>query len=216
MSQPRWQVLVPLKRLAEAKSRLSDDPEERRALAVAMARDTVEAVTASSCVAHVWVVTNEPDLPDALRLPGTTVVRQPPELDAAGDPLNAALVAALRRVASHHAGARVAIVAADLPALRTADLDEVLVTGAAHDAAVVADHTGSGTTVLLGASADRLTPAFGRASLDRHLLMGATSIEAALSVRLDVDTAADLQAALRIGVGSHTRDHLGHRARPLA
>ncbi|RQW99803.1 2-phospho-L-lactate guanylyltransferase, partial [Micromonospora inaquosa] len=61
MSQPRWAVVVPVKQLAAAKSRLRGAlpgvPHEE--LALALAADTLRAVLACSAVAEALVVTDD-------------------------------------------------------------------------------------------------------------------------------------------------------------
>ncbi|RQX15511.1 2-phospho-L-lactate guanylyltransferase, partial [Micromonospora arida] len=61
MSQPRWAVVVPVKRLAVAKSRLRGAlpgvPHEE--LALALAADTLRAVLACPAVAEALVVTDD-------------------------------------------------------------------------------------------------------------------------------------------------------------
>ncbi|MGW4502781.1 2-phospho-L-lactate guanylyltransferase, partial [Micromonospora sp. NPDC004336] len=88
MSQPRWTVVVPVKPLAAAKSRLRGAlpavPHE--ALALALAADTVAAVRACPAVAGVLVVTDDPRVAAAARRAGAT-----PLPDAPGAGLNAAL-----------------------------------------------------------------------------------------------------------------------------
>src|SRR5277367_4041650 len=56
-----WTVLLPVKVLAQAKSRLAELAGERRhELALALASDTVSAVVACPHVARVLVVTSDP------------------------------------------------------------------------------------------------------------------------------------------------------------
>ena len=56
------------------------------------------------------------------------------------------------------------------------------------------------------ASGAALEPRFGGGSAARHRASGAVPLDGAWpSLRRDVDTAADLAAALHLGVGAHTR-----------
>jgi 2-phospho-L-lactate guanylyltransferase len=79
---------------------------------------------------------------------------------------------------------------ADLPCLRTGDLDVVL----AHpDRAFVADADGSGSTLLLAPAGSELRPYFGPGSARAHSRSGAVRVADELtSLRLDVDTTEDL------------------------
>src|SRR4051795_8460771 len=85
-AQP-WAVVVPVKRLEVAKTRLSVHPELRRELALAMASDTVLACLHTSGVVEVVVVTDDELAGPAMRALGANVV--PDEPDAG---LNPALV----------------------------------------------------------------------------------------------------------------------------
>ncbi|MFF2727219.1 2-phospho-L-lactate guanylyltransferase [Streptomyces sp. NPDC058008] len=198
-----WSLVVPLKPLARAKSRLGRavGGDLRPRLALAFAQDTVSAALACRGVADVVVVTDDPVAGAALAALGARVVADTP---AAG--LNAALAHGARSVRARDGGAAVAALNADLPALRPDELARVLEFCAAFPRAFVADAQGIGTTFLSAAPGAELRPAFGGASRARHLASGA--VEAALpgldSVRRDVDTGGDLAAALALGVGRFT------------
>ncbi|MFB6398122.1 NTP transferase domain-containing protein, partial [Polymorphospora sp. 2-325] len=118
MREPTWVVVVPVKRLATAKSRLRGalaDPgaEAHAGLALAIALDTVAAVLACPPVDRVLVVTDDPIAGPALAALGASVVPDVPD---------AGLNAAVAHGASLATDRWVAALAADLPALRPADL----------------------------------------------------------------------------------------------
>ncbi len=71
---------------------------------------------------------------------------------------------------------------------------------------MVADAAGTGTTLLTAAPDVPLRPAFGGGSFQRHVSAGAHAVTgvALAGLRRDVDTAADLDDACRLGVGRHT------------
>lgn len=198
----RWAIVVPVKRLAVAKTRLDLDPDVRMGLALAMAADTIRAAAETPLVEVVVAVCDDEDALDGLREAGAVVV--PDEPDAG---LNPAL--------AHGAGADVvltglgvAAVAADLPALRSDELADLLQRAAAHSAVVVADASGSGTTVLAALNRAAFRPSFGLDSRSRHVSAGAFDLTnvAGVTVRRDVDTIADLADAIRLGVGPKTAE----------
>jgi 2-phospho-L-lactate/phosphoenolpyruvate guanylyltransferase len=194
----RWGVVVPVKHLDVAKSRLAvlgDDG--RRALALAFAEDVVLAALGCAVVRRVLVVTDDRRAERALRALGADVTRDRPD---AG--LNAALEHGERVLRSTEPSSGVAAVSADLPALRPVDLAAVLT--ATRTRAVVADAQGSGTTLLAAAPGWALAPAYGERSLARHLASGAERLDGPPGARRDVDTPADLEQALRLGVGART------------
>ncbi|MFF9689952.1 2-phospho-L-lactate guanylyltransferase [Streptomyces sp. NPDC014623] len=198
-----WSLVVPLKPLALAKSRLARavGGDLRPRLALAFAQDTVSAALSCRAVRDVVVVTDDPVAGAALAALGAHTVADTP---AAG--LDAALEHGARWVRARRGGAAVAALNADLPALRSGELARVLEFAAAFPRAFVSDAQGIGTTFLSAAPGVELRPAFGGASRARHLASGA--VEVALpgldSVRRDVDTGDDLEAALALGAGRFT------------
>jgi 2-phospho-L-lactate guanylyltransferase len=100
----------------------------------------------------------------------------------------------------------VAALAADLPALRPEELAGALRAAAGSAGpGFVPDHAGTGTTLLAAPGGARLVPRFGPGSAARHAASGARRLTGAWpSLRQDVDTAADLAAAGRLGLGRYT------------
>jgi 2-phospho-L-lactate guanylyltransferase len=189
-------LVVPVKRLARAKTRLTHP--RRAELALAFACDTVAAALGSE-VAEVTVVTDEPAVKRRMVALGAEVVADTPD---------AGLNPALRHAAAGlRADCWIGALSADLPAARpeefVAALNEAL--GVADSGCFVPDH-GGGTTLLLRPPGRPLDPRFGPDSAAAHQSTGATPIGVGLTgLRLDVDTAADLAAAVAHGVGVHTR-----------
>ena len=193
-----WAIVIPVKRLDRAKTRLAVAAPLRRRLALAMALDTLDAARRCEAVETVIVVTDEPDVASGARDRGALVVADEPD-----DGLNAAL---RHGAMSAPGGAGVAAVAADLPALRPDELAGLLVAATAHPVSVVADAAGSGTTLYAAASLAQFDPRFGHESLAAHVAAGAVDLTpaAGASLRTDVDTLDDLRAADRLGVGPAT------------
>ncbi|MER7520278.1 2-phospho-L-lactate guanylyltransferase [Streptomyces sp. NPDC126499] len=198
-----WSLVVPLKPLARAKSRLGPAVGGllRGRLALAFAEDTVAAALASPGVRDVAVITDDPAAGAALSALGARIV---PDVPGAG--LNAALAHGARVVRAARPAARVAALNADLPALRPAELARVLAVAGQFGRAFLADAAEIGTTFLSAGPGVELEPAFGGASRRRHLSSGAVEIRLAGvdSVRRDVDTGQDLAAAVVLGVGPRT------------
>ncbi|RGC69938.1 2-phospho-L-lactate guanylyltransferase [Micromonospora sp. MW-13] len=203
MRQRTWTVVVPVKRLGVAKSRLRGAlpavPHEE--LALALAADTVAAVRACPAVADVVVVTDDPRVAAVADAAGARAVPDPP-----GAGLNAAF--RLGAAVATAGGAWVAGLTADLPALRPAELAAALHAVAAGPAGVrrfVADAPGTGTVLLAAPPGVPLAPRFGVGSAAAHLADGALPLTGAWpTLRRDVDTAADLAAAARLGLGPRT------------
>lgn len=206
----RWSLVVPLKPLHLAKSRLAGSLGDTRRpeLALAFAQDTVRAALACQVVRDVTVVTDDSDAAAELAALGARVV---PDVPAEG--LNPALAHGAAAVRAVFPGTPVAGLNADLPALRPAELARVLTAADAFPRAFLADAAGIGTTLLAAAPDSELNPAFGGPSRARHLSSGAREILLAGvdSVRRDVDTGEDLLVAAVLGLGPHTAARYGDR-----
>jgi 2-phospho-L-lactate/phosphoenolpyruvate guanylyltransferase len=192
-----WSVVVPAKRLAVAKTRLrpaTRTAQEHAALVLALLSDTVAAAVACPAVDEVVVVTDEPAAAELVRSLGARTVADAPDRG---------LNPALAHGAVEAGAPAVAALSSDLPALRPAELAAAL--GAVADGrAFVADAAGSGTT-LLAAVGTELRPMFGAGSAAAHLASGATPLTGDWPGLLrDVDTVADLRAALALGAGPRT------------
>lgn len=197
-----WSVVIPVKVLAQAKSRLATLGDERRAeLALAMAADTVTAVLAADQAARVIVVTDDQVARDALASLGAKVVHDEP-----ADGLNAALRHGAAVAAANWPFDGVAALSADLPALRTGDISRALQAATAWPNAFVADAPGDGTTLYTKAPRAEFAPAYGLASRARHAAAGAKELDldSIPGLRRDVDTLEDLRAAAAIGLGPNT------------
>ncbi|MEU3952227.1 2-phospho-L-lactate guanylyltransferase [Streptomyces achromogenes] len=199
----QWTLVIPLKPLARAKSRLADTAGDgvRPGLALAFAQDTVVAALACAEVPDVAVVTDDELAGRELAALGARIVP-----DVPGGGLNAALAHGAAAVRRRRPGAAVAALNADLPALRPAELSRVLAAAAEFPRAFLPDAAEVGTTLLAAVGGQELRPAFGVDSRARHRVSGAAELAPAGvdSVRQDVDTGADLRAALALGVGRFT------------
>ncbi|MFI0485257.1 2-phospho-L-lactate guanylyltransferase [Actinomadura sp. 9N215] len=202
----QWSLVVPVKVLARAKTRLSPAAgPHRESLALAVAADTVAAALRCDRVRTVIVVTDDP-LPAAeLAALGARVV---PDVPDAG--LNPALVHGAHRgrelAAEAGVAAGVGALSADLPALRPLELARVLDAAAAAPEAFVPDAAGTGTTLYTAGPGVPFAPAFGGDSRAAHRARGARELllDGTDTVRRDVDTLDDLRAALTLGAGPRT------------
>jgi 2-phospho-L-lactate guanylyltransferase len=191
-----WVAVLPVKRLAEAKSRLRGAlpgvPHEELALALVL--DTVVAALGCPAVAAVVVVTDDPAVRGPALALGAAVVPDVPD---------AGLNPAFDHGAALAGGRPVAALAGDLPALRAGDLADALDLTAARS--FVIDAAGTGTTLLAAPAGVPLAPRFGPDSAAAHARSGAVALSGAWpTLRQDVDTADDLRAAASLGVGVHT------------
>ena len=203
-----WVVVVPVKGSSGAKSRLGQVPG-RAALAEAFALDTVSALLAARSVAQVVVVTGNAVLGARLAELGAVIVPEAlsgRSTETGHERLNAAIargVAAARRAFPR---ANLAVMTGDLPALRPAEVDATTALAAAYQRAMVPDAEGVGTTTLFALADVPITPRFGGGSRASHEADGHVVLDLPpnSSLRRDVDTVADLDAARVLGLGQHT------------
>lgn len=200
-------AVIAVKSLDLAKSRLSDRlrPEHRAQLVLAMLGDTVAAASATPQVRSVTVVTPDPAVAELARELGAQVHPEPRIADSDG--LNTALSDAAAALRERHGPAELLALQADLPALRPAELADMIATAPPGHRSVVIDHAGTGTAALLVRDPEApLDPRFGAGSARRHVAAGAVALAGAWpGLRLDVDTAEDLAAAAALGTGPATR-----------
>lgn len=223
MTGVSWTVIVPVKRLAVAKSRLraattaADAPPgtgdgEHEALVLAMALDTIAAALASPVVGRLVVVTADLVAGQEAAVLGAEIVPDVP--DAGLNPALAYAAAQVRRTGMPGTEPGVAALAADLPCLHGEDLTDALRRAEDHAQArgprapvrsFVADAAGTGTVLLAAPPGAVLEPCFGEQSAAAHEASGALALgENWPSLRRDVDTPEDLVAAFALGVGPRT------------
>jgi 2-phospho-L-lactate guanylyltransferase len=191
-------VLITVKDLPGAKSRLAPSLGEpqRAALVLAMLVDTVTAARRCPAVQDVHVVTADAAVAAAALRAGAEVRQDPTRT------LNAALTSAAEGLGT---GSPLVALQADLPALRAEELDAALTAADTAGRAAVADAQGTGTTLLRVAAGAVLDPRFGLGSARAHARSGAVLLDGGWpGLRTDVDTVADLGAALTLGVGAAT------------
>ncbi len=183
-------LVVPVKTLQRAKTRLVGVTDDRPALALAFALDTIAA--ALPAVRNVLAITEDPAVAAELRAMGVDSVPGP-------EGLNEALRFGAEILRERDHRSIVGALQADLPALRTGDLELAIRT--AQGRAFCPDRQGTGTTLLLSDPGKDLDPRFGPGSAKAHAKDAQTLIGPWPSLRNDVDTAEDLEAAIHLGLG---------------
>ena len=200
--EARAHVLVPLKRLGEAKSRLAGllPPAGRAELMQAMLADVLDAIGAARGVDAVTIVSSEPAAETLARVHGVGW------WDDRGLAWNDALAAAMRELVTEPV---VTIVSADIPLVTATDVDElVIVTPRAGIA--VGRATDGGTNAVSLRPPGALETCFGllgsaRLHLERAAALG---LEGVLVDRpglaLDLDTPEDVDRLLAQGRATRT------------
>jgi 2-phospho-L-lactate guanylyltransferase len=195
-------AIVPVKSFASAKSRLASvlREEERAGLSRDFLQHTLAVLAAVPAVAHRLVISRDPAALEMARADGAESL-----MEAGAGDLNEALEQATRAAQEGQAGA-VLILPTDLPLLKTADVEQVILPMSDGPGAVlVPDRHDAGTNALFVRPAGGLQYAFGEGSFARHRTLAERS---GLLVRicrlpgmaLDVDEPEDwrlFQAALK-------------------
>ncbi|WP_114424325.1 NTP transferase domain-containing protein [Nocardioides houyundeii] len=182
-------LVIPVKETWRAKSRLALDPAVRPLVARRVALATTQAALDATAVGAVWVVTRDQQVAALVRELGALVV---PEVGVSG--LNAAADLGRRAALDSRPHAPVGILVADLPLLRSADLDLAVAEFRSHGEPMrVSDHHDVGTTLLVQGPRDWPGIGFGGRSAELHLRLGYRPWAAAPDgLRRDLDTLDDL------------------------
>jgi 2-phospho-L-lactate guanylyltransferase len=204
-------AILPVKRLASAKQRLGRsvaDPFRMR-LARAMVSDVLSALSRTSSIAQVIVVTAEPAVASDARAHGALVLA---DRDEAGQ--SAAVTIGIAR-AMADGFERALCIPGDCPALEPDELDALLANAherggqgdGSAEIVIVPDRHGTGTNGLLLCPPDAIAPSFGPGSCDRHCALARAAgarwrLEHPPSLLLDVDTGDDLSALRGALVGA--------------
>ena len=179
-----WTAIVPLKLRAHRKSRLAPrlSPHERQTLSDRMA-------------ARVFATLGDARVPARVLSP-VPWVGLPWEPDH-----GAGLNAELNRVRSTLGGVPLLVISGDLPLLTEADICMLLDAAQHQGIAIAPDRHDQGTNAIALRDARSFAFAFGSGSFARHLAaaQGAAIVRDRPGLALDIDTAADLDEACRLG-----------------
>jgi 2-phospho-L-lactate guanylyltransferase len=192
-------AILPVKRFGAAKQRLLEaiGPPGRAALVKAMLADVLAAITATSRVERVIVVTGE-GRAERIALGHAQRVKTPIEVLRDPEDTGHPEAATLGIVRAKALGATcAALLPGDCPLLDASDLDAALGRMEADRVTVVPDRHATGTNALLLSPPDAIAPGFGPGSRDRHVERARrrgldVAVEELESLSLDLDTLEDL------------------------
>lgn len=195
-TQQLW-ALVPVKPFGGSKGRLAPllSRGERALLARAMLQDVLFSLTSAPSLAGVTVLTRDPDAAAIAAAAGAGVVED--DCDAG---LAASLTNALGRLpAGGDAG--VLILPADIPAIRAADVEAIVMSNLARPAVTLVAADDGGTNALGCSPAKAIALQFGPGSFRRHLQAArewgiAPQVLSLPRVALDIDRPEDVFAFL--------------------
>ena len=207
-------AIVPVKSLSEAKRRLANhlDPEERRALVLAMLDDVLTALGKSRLFSETHIISPDLLLERTARNHRVGFIRQK------GAGLNAAIRQALRYLALSNVSS-VTTVLADLPLARPSDFVELMRISHQSPRIVLAPSLKGGTNLMLRAPPNIIKTSYGRWSYAKHLRAGQGKSVPVYSISnprlsFDVDTIEDVKALIILDPSRRT--HAARVAKKLS
>ena len=195
-----WAVL-PLKGLKGAKDRLSNilNPEERAALVTAMAQDVLSALTSSTSLAGVLVISDANNIKELVKEYSVELI---PEGEAKG--LNGAISHAATILANRGVNAMM-VIHGDIPLIKPQDINAIIDASLLAPSVTIAPCSHKdGTNVMVCSPPDVISFQYGKNSFSKHMKATADIGHEAKEISnnrlaLDIDTGEDLQTL---------RDHL--------
>ncbi len=180
-------VVIPLKSLEEAKSRLVPalSPRSRRELAISMAAHVIAATIRTAAVNGVVVVTTDRTLAALARARGVEVIQS-----RADTGMNEAV-----RIGLDWAGRSEnrLVLPGDLPLLSADAINELIGRASRRRPSIAPDAAGTGTNALFIPAGWRMRTRFGDDSMSAHLAEGARALwRKAPTPFIDVDAPDDL------------------------
>jgi 2-phospho-L-lactate guanylyltransferase len=218
-------AIVPVKRLEEAKRRLSGflSPLERRRLSIAMLLDVLDSLERNTCIGKIYIVTPDEEIEDIVNTHYKKV-------EKIGEPEHSNLNRALRHAALYveaSAFSRCLIIPADLPLIKTGDIESLLRQAEDTEMAIVPDKTWYGTNLLLLQPPSIIQPCFGPGSFSRHIRQAkekgiSYKVVSTRYLRWDIDCPGDIPPLIchgygtrtyrelfRLGINERIRSHIG-------
>ena len=186
-----WTAIVPLKAEGARKTRLSGHLSEiaREQLSETLFRHVIRTLRSCPSITRVVSLSDGPAMIDGLE-----------RICDSGRGLNAELQDVIDAIRADHDAVRLLILHADLPLLEVADV-EALARAAGGGVAIAPDRAGAGTNALAIGAERPFALCFGPESFARHRAQApyAEIITGRPGLALDVDTPADLRAAVALG-----------------
>ena len=209
-------AIIPVKRLNEAKSSLSEslNPKGRRGLVLAMLADMLSAVKKAPSIFGTAVVCQDKGVLDFARLNGAVgMVEQKRGL-------NGALKMAIKRAMTLGATA-VLLLPGDIPLLRAADVENIVSMATSARDVVIAPSKANGTNALFLRPPDVMDLKFGGESFPLHVAEAMRAgirprIYRSTTVAFDIDEPEDLLKMEILGPGTKTGQflHSQDKSRP--
>ncbi|MDF3307920.1 2-phospho-L-lactate guanylyltransferase [Rhodococcus sp. T2V] len=195
-----YAVVVPIRSLRTAKSRLQTESDVMRAqLALAFFLDTITALERSTEVERIVVVSRDATVQGWVR--GRCDIVPDGEIG-----LPAAIDRGIERLRRLRHSGSVAVVLPDLPYATTDAFDLLLASARGRLRAFLADVAGTGTTCVTAASTEAVVHRFGPNSARAHTEAGLAALDVPVpNLRNDIDVLDDLRQRHAQSPGNATK-----------
>jgi 2-phospho-L-lactate guanylyltransferase len=188
-------AIVPVKAIIKSKRRLSAlSPQQRAKLTIAMLTNVLAALSRSRRISSVTVVSGDKSTSKIAHRFGAEFL-----WEGTGHGLNRALRLAIRELDE---GTTAMMIHADLPLLKTKDVDQFVARSQHFQIAIVPCKNGTGTNALLVRPPSAISPVFGKGSFGKHLSQAKRTglswkVLRIRGIQFDIDDNQDLRKFIR-------------------
>jgi len=210
--KPRADVVIPVKKLSESKTRLSEilSLEDRQRLVLVMLEDVLTSLKKSSLVDQVFIITPDKHVMDYASSFGVKTIR-----DLARNGINNSIARVTRRELKSRSASPLLVLPVDVPLVRSRTIDGMIgKLGNPVDPLVVISPSGSkGTNALLRNPPNVIPTRYGANSFDAHIVEAASRkiplmVYRSEDLELDLDTPSDLYRIMEKGNSTKTSQFL--------
>jgi len=190
-------AIVPLRSIKKSKTRLSElNAHDRAKLTAAMFRNVLLALRNARKVSDITVVSRDRSASRIARQYGAKFL-----LEGKGHGLNRAVRLAIQSLDQEAVRAAM-IIHADLPLVKSRDIEKFLTESQGSQIAIVPCKNGTGTNALLLAHPKAIRPAFGKGSYRTHLALAKKTglrckVMRIRGIQFDMDDPRDLRRFIR-------------------
>jgi 2-phospho-L-lactate guanylyltransferase len=205
-------VVIPVKRLSESKTRLSHSLslKDRQKLVLVMMEDVVASLKQSNLVDRVVVLT--PDRQVAVRAENLGAETM---MDQTKGGINESIAKAADYEIKERSGSSLLILPVDVPLVKPTTIDSIIrrVNKSSHAFVVISPSIAKGTNALLRNPPDAIPTHYGVNSFDAHVAEARArkvqlEVYRSEDLEIDVDTPSDLYEIMRKGNSTRTSEFL--------
>lgn len=205
-------VVVPVKRLSESKTRLSRllSLEDRQRLVLVMMEDVIDSLKGSSLVERALVLTPDRKVAERAQSLGAEAM-----MDKTKGGINESIAEVTSYEVKKGTRSSLLVLPVDVPLVKSATIDSIIGRVKTHDQAfvVISPSVSKGTNALLRNPPDAIPTRYGINSFDAHIAEAmARSIQLEIhrseDLEIDLDTPSDLYEIMRRGNSTKTSEFL--------